>query len=171
MDSIIKNHPSPYKELFQQNIVSNFAHVFSVSEVDVRLSLHKLRQTWNDVFSSVKLHQLDLKTREFDPKWPVAKEAPVAADAVVPASGGAGANIHINPAVFNRQPPRTSSVDTDAILEELRQKELELLQLKKKALEMEVEKEKVKQKAELVSSSSHSLLIFFSSFHFGTCLP
>ena len=94
MDSIVKNHPVPYKDLFQQNLVNNFAHIFSVSEVSVRVSLHKLRQTWNDVFSPVKLHQLDLKTKEFDPKWPVAK-------LVAPPAANSG-TIHINPAVFNR---------------------------------------------------------------------
>ena len=28
IDSICKNHGGPYKELFQQNLVSNFAYIF-----------------------------------------------------------------------------------------------------------------------------------------------
>lgn len=46
-----------------------------------RASMWKLRQTWNDVFPSQKLLQLDLRVQSIDPAWPVT----------------ASSSIHVNP--------------------------------------------------------------------------
>lgn len=37
IDSICKNHGSPYKELFQQGLVSNFVFIFQTVSEKVRL--------------------------------------------------------------------------------------------------------------------------------------
>ena len=92
LDSIVKNHLTPYRDLFATNLVSSFAAVFSANEdVKIRSSLYKVRTTWNEIFSGKTLHQLDLKITTYDPKWPVPGNKTQAA------SSG---KIHINPAVF-----------------------------------------------------------------------
>jgi hypothetical protein len=102
LDSITKNHLIPYSTLFELNIVPTFAHVFgALQDAKSRSALYKLRQTWNSVFSAIKLHQLDLKiSQDFDLKWPVVNSP----------------KIHINPAVFNRQQARPSMVRIDMSL-------------------------------------------------------
>ncbi len=98
MDSIVKNHPQPYRDLFGgPNLIDNFAHVFENVDVETRLAMHKLRNTWGEIFSRDRLYQLDLKVRTLDPKWPV----------VVPVASAAGGhaqatNIHINPGFINK---------------------------------------------------------------------
>lgn len=138
LDSIIKNHPEPYKSLFQQNIVSTFVNVFQAGEEKTRMSLHKLRGTWNGILAPTKLNQLDKKINSIDPAWPIAKSVPVKPNANPPNLP----NIHINPAVFGRQ-----QADTARVQEELKKKELELIELQKQKLELEVEMAK-KQVAE-----------------------
>ena len=98
MDSIVKNHASPYASLFHRRLVANFAHVFAaVLDVKTRTALYKLRSTWNEVFPPATLYQLDLKIKgEHDPKWPAAPPKATAGSA----AASAGSNIHINPAVF-----------------------------------------------------------------------
>lgn len=95
MDSIVKNHSDPYKKLFAGNVVPTFAHVFKYSEEKARAALFKLRGTWNDIFSSVTLIELDRAVNKLDPAWPIAKPkvSPVVSHPT---------NIHINPAVFGR---------------------------------------------------------------------
>lgn len=157
LDSIVKNHPSPYKDLFQRNLVHTFATVFAaVQEVTVRSALYKLRTTWNEVFNQQALMLLDVKVnKDFDPKWPVAKSS-------------SGSNIHINPAVFNKQkqkaavPPavrlkvflvvffvlkkrafvfyKVEDEETALMEREVLAKKKELMRLQKLKLEMELEK-------------------------------
>ncbi len=107
MDSVVKNHPHPYRELFEQNLVSNFAHVFSSTDVKTRAALYKLRMTWGEVFSQEKLRQLDLKVKTLDPKWPVVGgggggQGQGQGEGQGQQQGQGAKNIHINPAVFNR---------------------------------------------------------------------
>jgi len=114
IDSICKNHGSPYKELFQQGLVSNFAFIFqTVSEkaktpkeiakaTQVRALLYKLRLTWGgsyQVFSDSKLHQLDLRIKKIDPAWPVTHARPAAPAVPAPATN---TKIHVNPAFVGK---------------------------------------------------------------------
>ena len=51
LDSIVKNHGDPYRSVFQPNLVSTFAAVFeAIEDPRIRISLHKLRNTWNSIF-------------------------------------------------------------------------------------------------------------------------
>ena len=71
IDSICKNIGTPYVDLFQQNLVSNFSHVFQHVSKDVRKGLHKLRLSWRDsIFSGNILQELDTKLHAIDPAWP-----------------------------------------------------------------------------------------------------
>merc|ERR1711915_989013 len=99
IDSICKNHGGPYKELFQQNLVSNFAYIFQQVNEKVRYALHKLRLTWGDryqVFTDQKLYQLDKKIQTIDPAWPV----PVPKERLPP--GVPSTKIHVNPAFVGK---------------------------------------------------------------------
>ena len=69
MDSIIKNHPHPYKELFSVNIAASFSHVFRYSNEKWRIALYKLRYTWSDILSPAIRHDLDKALRMLDPSW------------------------------------------------------------------------------------------------------
>merc|ERR1719494_873632 len=60
IDSICKNHGSPYKEMFNHNLVSNFAYIFQQVSEKVRSNLYKLRITWGgnfQIFTPAVLHQ------------------------------------------------------------------------------------------------------------------
>jgi len=139
LDSVLKNHTRPYHDLFQQNIVSIFAHVFHNVPREhaekVRTALYKLRTTWTDTyFSLTKLNQLDRKIQTLDPQWPIIpskKAIPVEKNYKPPSQ-----SIHINPAVFGRQQSLTPENDLDA---QMKQKELELMELKMKREELALE--------------------------------
>jgi pre-mRNA cleavage complex 2 protein Pcf11 len=133
MDSIIKNHGDPYKPLFMPNLATTFACVFARSNEKDRSSLFKLRSTWTPIFPSERLYALDLKVQTIDPAWPLAAKPPGHG---APNAGGAGPNIHINPAVFARQ---SSVGETDRESEEIKRMERELMDLKKKKLQLELE--------------------------------
>ena len=123
LDSILKNHTRPYHELLQQNIVSIFTNVFQNVPRDqtekCRTSLYKLRVTWTDhYFSPTKLLQLDRKIQTIDPNWPIipSKKAglvdrKVETDVQDTAIRTPGQSIHINPAVFGRQPSSNNEND------------------------------------------------------------
>merc|ERR1712200_268191 len=75
------NHGSPYKEMFNHNLVSNFAYIFQQVSEKVRSNLYKLRITWGgnfQIFTPAVLHQLDLRIKKIDPAWPVIHPKPVA---------------------------------------------------------------------------------------------
>jgi len=138
LDSILKNHKEnrQYNDLFQQNIVSIFAHVFhNVPQEQVgkvRTALYKLRGSWTDwrSFSLTKLNQLDRKIHTLDPQWPI--RAMAVDDNPTPPSQ----SIHINPAVFGRQQSLAPENDLDA---QMKQKELELIELRMKREELALE--------------------------------
>ena len=94
MDSVVKNHPKPYKAHFEPGLIANFSHVFEVlTGVPERKALYKLRTTWKDVFSSEVLNQLDVNIhKNLDENWPV-----------LPVQSKPSGNIHINPAVFGQK--------------------------------------------------------------------
>ena len=162
LDSILKNHTKPYQELLQQNIVSVFGHVFqNIPKEQVeksRLALYKLRCTWTDsYFSQTKLNQLDRKLQTIDPNWPIlpskrnakaersstSVERNARADLQVAnelAVRAPGQSIHINPAVFARQPSITNSDGDNLSLEEqMKKKELELMELRMKNQQLKIE--------------------------------
>merc|ERR1711974_354200 len=143
-----KNHGSPYKEMFNHNLVSNFAYIFQqVSEkaktpkeiakaAQVRSLLYKLRLTWGgsyQVFTPTVLHQLDVKIKKIDPAWPVthpktAPSAPVPID-----RSASNTKIHVNPnfvskTVKEKTPPMED--ETERMRAELLKKEAELIKLK-----------------------------------------
>ena len=95
MDSLAKNHGASYAKHFERRLVDAFCRVFAATDdVSARMSLHKLRITWQTTFDAKTLFELDSAVKKhLDPKWPV-----------VPFKGAKGetAKIHINPAVFNR---------------------------------------------------------------------
>merc|ERR1719264_1691971 len=130
LDSIIKNHGDPYRAVFQPNLVSTFAAVFeAIEDPRIRISLHKLRNTWNSLFDPRVLESLDVKVQgTFDRKWPVQKKPGEAAPpAALPA------NIHINPA-------HISGVRGGAFERELEAKRAELKRLQMQKLQMEIDK-------------------------------
>lgn len=150
LDSILKNHTRPYHDLLQQNIVSIFAHVFQYVQRDqaakVRSALHKLRLTWTDnYFSLTKLNQLDRKIQTLDPNWPIipsnkaALENNTKPDLPNPSLRTSGQSIHINPAVFGRQPSLSTESDLDA---QYKQKQIELMELKLETMRKQLSAQK-----------------------------
>ena len=61
VDSIMKNHPNPYKNLFSKDrIISDmFVHLFSREREKGREKLYKLRVTWTPLLSNDLLFALD----------------------------------------------------------------------------------------------------------------
>ncbi|KAI1710316.1 polyadenylation and cleavage factor like protein 11 [Ditylenchus destructor] len=123
IDSIVKNIPevANYKELLTKNIVRTFTHVFQESDERQRVSLYKLRNTWNDIFPKSRLYAIDTKINGIDKNWPVAslsaalgasatsnrpqpeaRIAPAPAPSIVPArtTNGKG-QVHVNPKFYN----------------------------------------------------------------------
>jgi len=165
IDSIIKNHSDPYCALFQQNIVSLFGHVFEYGRESVRLSLHKLRNTWNDHFAFPKLNQLDKHVQKLDPNWPIQADRsrasrsasrggagataggshqgppPVAAPgarpaAVAPAVNPGPTRVHLNPNFLKKTGVGVGSSGNTALDMELKKKEMELQRLKEQKEEL-----------------------------------
>lgn len=74
LDSICKNvNVTVYIPLFEKKIVKMFCHTFERSDEKTRISLFKLRQTWNVVFSNEVLHNLDVSIKKLDSNWPIIK--------------------------------------------------------------------------------------------------
>jgi len=158
IDSICKNHGSPYKELFQHGLVSNFAFIFQqVSEkavtpkekqlaTQVRALLYKLRLTWGgsyQVFTDAKLHQLDLRIKKIDPAWPVAQSNPARQPLPVERSSS-GTKIHVNPNFVGKPVEKAVPIEdeTEIMRAELLKKEAELIKLKKMQLDMQIQQMK-----------------------------
>jgi len=158
MDSVCKNHSRQYMELFSASLVSMFKHVFaSVQDVQVRMSMHKLRNTWGEIFPASLLHQLDVQVKELDPKWPIAEVKSVESGA------GRGGAIHINPAFLGRkrvwkalkcdfqhickctpllQGLSEEESEAEKMAKEVEEAKKELLRLQKEMLVLEIEKQK-----------------------------
>ena len=111
------------------------------------MALYKLRCTWTDAyFSQIKLNHLDKKLQTVDPNWPIvpsrrngsgARSVPSVKGNVrdlqvgnEPAIRAPGQSIHINPAVFTRQPSITNSdADKLSLEDQMKKKEQELMEL------------------------------------------
>ena len=64
------------------------SHSCTQTEPKIRISLYKLRQTWNPFIVKKKLAAIDKHVHALDPNWPV-----TATDVVAPTSP----TIHVNP--------------------------------------------------------------------------
>merc|ERR1711934_553225 len=144
IDSICKNHGSPYKEMFNTNLVSNFAHIFQQVSEKVRSLLYKLRLTWGgsyQVFTPTVLHQLDVKIKKIDPAWPVTHPKPAPSAPVPLDRSASNTKIHVNPnfvskTVKEKTPPMED--ETERMRAELLKKEAELIKLKQMQLDMQI---------------------------------
>eukprot|EP00117_Sycon_ciliatum_P013236 scpid37369/ scgid13973/ Pre-mRNA cleavage complex 2 protein Pcf11; Pre-mRNA cleavage complex II protein Pcf11 len=79
LDSIIKNLGGEYPIFFEGNLVETFVSVFQMADEKARRDMYKLRQTWKMVFPAEILRALDVKTKSFDPNWPILKASAKAA--------------------------------------------------------------------------------------------
>jgi pre-mRNA cleavage complex 2 protein Pcf11 len=85
----MKNLRGQYLELINTRMVAIFCHCFEkLTEPKVRISLYKLRQTWNPFIAKKRLAAIDKHVHALDPNWPV-----TATDATAPTSP----TIHVNP--------------------------------------------------------------------------
>ncbi|XP_064074562.1 pre-mRNA cleavage complex 2 protein Pcf11 isoform X1 [Vanessa tameamea] len=130
VDSIIKNVGGAYTQKFSQIIVNIFTKTFKQVDEKVRSQMFKLRETWHEVFPSMKLYQLDVKVNLIDPAWPIQAQPQQS-------------NIHVNPNFLKKAAPTTSaaplSADEERMRSVLAKKEQELLMLQRKKVEMELE--------------------------------
>lgn len=73
----MKNLGGEYLQLFSKNIVATFCHTFEkVVDPKKRISLFKLRQTWNGIIPARKLIAIDKHVHSIDSGWPVMPEPP-----------------------------------------------------------------------------------------------
>jgi pre-mRNA cleavage complex 2 protein Pcf11 len=102
LDSIMKNLRGRYLEVINTKMVAIFCHCFEkLTEPKIRISLYKLRQTWNPFVVKKKLAAIDKHVHALDPNWPVT------ATVTAPTSP----TIHVNPdfLVTGEKGPRKSS--------------------------------------------------------------
>lgn len=93
----------------------------------VREKMYSLRQTWNDVFPQTKLYALDVKVNVMDNNWPITAK-------IVPKS------VHVNPNFLKNKPPsaRPQNNDPEDLLNQMKAKERELIELKQRKIELEL---------------------------------
>lgn len=88
--------------------------------------MFNLRQTWNEVFPQTKLYALDVKVNVMDTNWPITAK-------IVPKS------VHVNPNFLKTQPPPNPEAKAkEDILNQMKAKERELLELKQRKIELEL---------------------------------
>jgi pre-mRNA cleavage complex 2 protein Pcf11 len=88
LDSIMKNLKGRYIEVVNTKMVAIFCHCFEkLTEPKTRISLYRLRQTWNPFIVKKKLAAIDKHVHALDPNWPVT------ATVTAPTSP----TIHVNP--------------------------------------------------------------------------
>ena len=149
IDSICKTVKGIYVELFTQNIVSNFVRTFEGGDEKIRISLFKLRSTWNDIFPPEKLLALDRKIKEIDPKWPIdphtesavgkLKQKATNESQIVPNTRG----VHINPLFISSGATRL----TDQANHNMRSQQLAKLKMQKEQAEKEAIKARVESES------------------------
>jgi len=73
VDSILKNHPNPYKNLFSKDrlISDMFVHLFQREKEKGREKLFKLRSTWTPLLANDLLLELDHAVKRIDKAWPI----------------------------------------------------------------------------------------------------
>ena len=121
IDSICKNQGSPYKEMFNHNLVFNFAFIFKHVCKEVRSLLYELRSTWegsHQVFPPIVLHQLDLRMSKIDPAWPVTYPKPTSSAPVPFDRSASKSKTPINPAIHSKdraeRKPAKAETNVDA---------------------------------------------------------
>ncbi|XP_019634316.1 PREDICTED: trichohyalin-like [Branchiostoma belcheri] len=136
MDSIVKNVGGDYCTLFSQNIVSTFCNIFEQVDEKTRMSLYKLRSTWDTIFTAKKLYALDSRVQGIDPAWPVKP---------LPAELQVSTSIHVNPKFLKKQESDTAAMQQQLqeqqeqlLRSQLIAKQQELLKMQQARLEMEL---------------------------------
>ncbi|CAB4069141.1 PCF11 [Lepeophtheirus salmonis] len=119
MDSIVKNHQTPYRDLFQQNIVSTFASVFITAPEKTK------------------------KVKTMDPAWPIVNTPPASSSTKVHTTSPQP-NIHVNPAVFNR--PRDDNASIFERSSTQGKRTFRITEKKKLELELEVTRKEVEER-------------------------
>ncbi|CAF3842122.1 unnamed protein product, partial [Adineta steineri] len=95
LDSIVKNlRTSVYVQLFEARLPSLFSTAFNRVDERTRSAMFKLRQTWLSFFSNLSLYNLDARTHDIDPAWPIT--------AKVPDPPPFSPTIHLNPNFLQR---------------------------------------------------------------------
>lgn len=83
---------SIYVQLFEAKLPVLFANAFSKVDERTRSAMFKLRQTWGPFFTNLSLYNLDTRTHDIDPAWPIT--------ARVPDPPPISPTIHLNPTVL-----------------------------------------------------------------------
>ncbi|CAF1132168.1 unnamed protein product [Adineta ricciae] len=121
LDSIVKNlRSSVYVQLFEARLPVLFANAFNKVDERTRSSMFKLRQTWPPFFTNLALYNLDTRTYDIDPAWPIT--------AKVPDPSSLSQNIHLNPNFLQRDAISTTPTDQQSLSNEVRQQILRLQQ-------------------------------------------
>jgi len=91
----VKNlRSSVYVQLFETKLPVLFANAFNKVDERTRSAMFKLRQTWPPFFTNLCLYNLDTRTHDIDPAWPIT--------ARVPDPSPFSPNIHLNPNFLQR---------------------------------------------------------------------
>ncbi|CAF1428332.1 unnamed protein product [Adineta steineri] len=122
LDSIVKNlRTSVYVQLFEARLPSLFSTAFNRVDERTRSAMFKLRQTWLSFFSNLSLYNLDARTHDIDPAWPIT--------AKVPDPPPFSPTIHLNPNFLQRNATSSvTSTDVQPITDEFCQQILRLQQ-------------------------------------------
>ncbi|CAF0792997.1 unnamed protein product [Rotaria sp. Silwood1] len=122
LDSIVKNlRSSVYVQLFEAKLPVLFANAFNKVDERTRSSMFKLRQTWPPFFTNLSLYNLDTRTHDIDPAWPITARVPDPSPFLQ--------NIHLNPNFLQRNTTSSiASLDQQPMSEEVHQQILRLQQ-------------------------------------------
>ncbi|CAF2755181.1 unnamed protein product [Rotaria sp. Silwood2] len=122
LDSIVKNlRSSLYVQLFEAKLPVLFANAFNKVDERTRSAMFKLRQTWSPFFTNLSLYNLDTRTHDIDPAWPITARVPDPSPFLQ--------NIHLNPNFLQRN--ATSSIvslDQQPVSDDVHQQILRLQQ-------------------------------------------
>ncbi|XP_039265316.2 uncharacterized protein LOC120340977 isoform X1 [Styela clava] len=144
MDSIVKNVKKNYVPLFAENLVKSFNTTFDTGDEKTKISLYKLRSTWDSYFPLKTLYKLDVAVNNIDSAWPV-KPLPASLQEKPSTS------IHVNPKFLKKVdavPVTSVAVDTPAVhdsvdlKQDLINKQKQLLDLQQQKLLLELEQTK-----------------------------
>ncbi|CAF1111328.1 unnamed protein product [Rotaria sordida] len=122
LDSIVKNlRSSVYVQLFEAKLPVVFANAFNKVDERTRSSMFKLRQTWSPFFTNLSLYNLDTRTHDIDPAWPITARVPDPSPFLQ--------NIHLNPNFLQKNTPSSMvSLDQQSMNDEIQQQILHLQQ-------------------------------------------
>ncbi|CAF1621530.1 unnamed protein product [Rotaria magnacalcarata] len=122
LDSIVKNlRSSIYVQLFETKLPVLFSNAFHKVDERTRSSMFKLRQTWPPFFTNLSLYNLDTRTHDIDPAWPITARVPDPAPFLQ--------NIHLNPNFHQKNGTSSmASTDQQPITDDISQQILRLQQ-------------------------------------------